>query len=119
MAFVGHSHSGKTTLAEWLLYDEHVLTKKPSNGESTLDSDPVEAARHSSVFSHFMRVPHHSAGNSKDDTNSFLLEISDTPWGDFPSAALAALDGADSAVLVVSAPDGVQSGTVQAFQHCQ
>lgn len=32
--------------------------------------------------------------------------------------AFAALDGTDSAVLVVSAADGVQSGTINAFQHC-
>lgn len=46
------------------------------------------------------------------------MEIADTPYGDFPSDALASLDGADSAVLVVSAADGVQSGTMNAFQHC-
>ena len=110
VAFVGHSHSGKTALVEWMLYDENVIQKKPvKNGESALDSDPIEAARHSSVFSHFCRIPHRSS----------LLELSDTPWGDFPSSALAALDGADSAVIVVSAADGVQSGTIQAYQHCQ
>lgn len=109
VALVGHSHSGKTALAEWMLYDEHVITKKPANGQSSLDSDPIEAARHSSVFSHFIRVPH----------RKHLLEISDTPWGDFPSDALASLDGADSAVLVVSAADGVQTGTLQAYQHCR
>lgn len=60
VALVGHSHSGKTTLAEWMLYDEHQLDKKPTMGESALDFDPVEAHRHSSLFSHFMRVPHKS-----------------------------------------------------------
>jgi len=109
VAIVGHSHSGKTALAEWMLYDEHVITKKPSSGQFQLDSDPVEAARHSSVFSHFMRVMH----------ADHLLELSDTPWGDFPSDALASCDGADSALLVVSAPDGIQSGTTNAYQHCQ
>ena len=92
-----------------MLYDEDVIYQKPSNGESSLDSDPFEAARHSSIFSHFARVPH----------QNHLLEIADTPWGDFPSDACAALDGADGAVIVVSAADGVQSGTVNAYQHCQ
>ena len=108
---MGHSHSGKTALAEWLLYDEHMLLKKPLKGVSALDSDPTEAARHSSVFSHFCRVPHRS--------QQYLLELVDTPWGDFPVSATAALDGTDAAVIVVSAPDGVQSGTIQAYQHCQ
>ena len=51
VALVGHSHSGKTALAEWMLFDEHVITKKPRSGESVLDFDPSENARHSSVFS--------------------------------------------------------------------
>jgi elongation factor G len=92
-----------------MLYDERIITKKPISGESFLDSDPTESSRHSSVFSHFARVPH----------KSHLLEVTDTPWGDFPSDALAALDGADSAVIVVSAADGVQSGTIHAYEHCQ
>ena len=60
-----------------MLFDDHVITKKPVTGASMLDSDPVEAQRHSSVFSHFVRVPH----------KSHLLEVSDAPWGDFPLKA--------------------------------
>lgn len=55
---MGHSHAGKTSLAEWMLFDEKVINQKPTSGKSTLDSDPVEASRHSSLFSHFMRIPH-------------------------------------------------------------
>lgn len=109
VALVGHSHSGKTALAAWMLYDEKVVTKKPTPGESFLDFDPVEADRHSSIFSHFARVPHRGC----------LLEVADTPWGDFPSDAIASLDGADSAVIVVSAADGVQTGTTNAYHHCK
>ena len=109
VAVIGHSHSGKTALVEWMLFDEKVINKRPSAGESFLDSDPVEASRHSSVFSHYARVPH----------RDHCIEIADTPWADFPADALASLDGADSAIIVVSAADGVQSGTKSAFQHCQ
>lgn len=48
-----------------------------------------------------------------------LLEVIDTPWGDFQSDANAALDGSDSAVIVASASDGVQSGTVSSFKYCK
>ena len=109
VAFVGHSHSGKSALIEWMLYDEQMLKKTPVSGLSTLDFDPVEESRHSSIFSHFARVPHRNC----------LLEISDTPWGDFPSDAYATLDGADTAVIVISASDGVQHGTINAFQRCR
>lgn len=109
VALVGHSHSGKSALAEWMLFDEKILTKRPQAGESVLDFDPAESVRHSSVFSHFLRVEH--AGH--------LLEITDTPWGDFQSDANAATNGCDSAVIVASAVDGVQAGTISAFKFCQ
>ena len=92
-----------------MLFDEKVINKRPSAGESFLDSDPVEASRHSSVFSHYARVPH----------RDHCIEIADTPWADFPADALASLDGADSAIIVVSAADGVQSGTKSAFQKLE
>ncbi len=91
-----------------MLYEDKVITQRPTVGKSSLDVDPIEASRHSSLFSHFMRIPH----------REYLLQVADTPYGDFPSDAFAALDGADSAILVVSAADGVQSGTTNAYQHC-
>lgn len=109
VALVGHSHSGKSALAEWMLFDEKVLTKRPQAGESVLDFDPAESARHSSVFSHFLHVQH--AGH--------LIEVTDTPWGDFQSDANAATNGCDSAVIVASAVDGVQAGTISSFKYCQ
>jgi len=51
VALVGHSHSGKTALAEWMMFDNNIITKRPRSGESVLDFDPAESARHSSVFS--------------------------------------------------------------------
>jgi elongation factor G len=104
-----------------MLYDEKVVPtpalqpKKSSSGSGEapslfLDSDPSEKARHSSVFTHFCRVPHRAC----------LLEVSDTPWGDFPCDAVAALHGADSALLVLSAADpGIPASSVQAYQRCR
>jgi elongation factor G len=133
VALVGHSHSGKSALAEWMLYDENVITKRPRPGESVLDFDPAESARHSSVFSRetqrliydlcfdyttallllffvdFVRVPH--AGR--------LIELTDTPWGDFQCDSNAALNGSDGAVIVASASDGLQTGTLTAFKYCR
>ncbi len=39
--------------------------------------------------------------------------------GDFQSDANAALDGSDGAVIVASASDGVQAGTLSSFKYCQ
>mgnify|MGYP003868036335 CR=1 FL=1 len=109
MAFVGHSHHGKTSLLEWMLYDDHVLNKPPSaiHGH-VLDSDAAEAARAHSVFSHFCKCVH---------ATHYLLAMTDTPWGDFPADAVASLEGADASVLVISAADSVQAGTMSAWQH--
>jgi len=82
VAFIGHSHSGKSSLVEWMLFDEEIVSKRPINGLSILDNDPTEASRHSSIFSHYAKVPH----------NDYLFEVMDTPWNDFPSDALASLD---------------------------
>ena len=60
------------------------------------------------LYQDFLRVPHKGR----------LLEITDTPWGDFQSDANAALDGSDSAVIIASASDGVPSGTVSSFKYC-
>lgn len=151
VALVGHSHSGKTALAEWMLFDENVITKRPRSGESVLDFDPAESARHSSVFSRKCRIEdidvttnnlQYSIEISKQRLNQCskpdhvvfvfvssdfirvphagqLLEISDTPWGDFQSDANAALDGSDSAIIVASASDGIQTGTLSSFKYCK
>ncbi len=68
VALVGHSHSGKTALAEWMLFDEHILTKRPQAGESVLDFDPAESARHSSVLSREFQLTHHIVPLLKYDT---------------------------------------------------
>lgn len=50
--------------------------------------------------------------------NFHFYLVADTPFGDFPTDAYSALDGADSAVIVVSAADGIQTNTLNAFEHC-
>jgi len=92
-----------------MLYDDHVLNKPPSaiHGH-VLDSDAAEAARAHSVFSHYCKCVH---------ATHYLLAMTDTPWGDFPADAVASLEGADASVLVISAADSVQAGTMSAWQH--
>lgn len=109
VALTGHSHCGKTALAEWMLFDKHVLTKPPAAQQSALDADPTEVARHASIFSHYCRLVH----------ADHLVALTDTPWGDFPTDAVASLDGADAALWILSAADGVQPGSLSALEHCR
>ncbi|HLG19243.1 MAG TPA: elongation factor G [Bdellovibrionota bacterium] len=104
VAIVGHSHCGKTALAEAILFDEGATTRlgKTLDGTSSLDLEAEEVHRGGSITSHFGWVEH---GGKK-------INFIDTP-GDqnFFLEGLTSLLGADSALVVVSASDGVQLQT--------
>ena len=60
VAFVGHGHSGKTTLADLLLFKAGVGTRAGSvdDGTSLLDTDEEEKEKKQSIFSHVCRYEH-------------------------------------------------------------
>lgn len=105
---VGHGHCGKTSLAEAMLFVNGATSRLGStvDGTSLLDFEPEEHKRGGSITSSFAWIEH-------DDHKINLI---DAP-GDqnFLFDALNAMRGADSAVIVVSAPDGVEVGTERAF----
>ncbi|MBN1335210.1 MAG: elongation factor G [Deltaproteobacteria bacterium] len=109
IALVGHGFSGKTSLGEAMLLDAGVTTRlgHTEQGTSTFDFEPEEQKRGGSIASAFAWVEHQGR----------KINILDTP-GDqnFLYDALAALRGADSAVVVVSAVDGVEVQT-ERFWH--
>ncbi|RMI13891.1 elongation factor G [Cellulomonas triticagri] len=116
VALVGHGGSGKTTLAEALLLRAGAIPRagRVEDGSTVCDHEPEEAARGSSValgvadldWTCSQGCPHR-------------VTLLDTPGSpDFAGALDAALGVADLAVLVVSAVDGVQSGTEAAWRRC-
>ncbi|NOY26887.1 MAG: elongation factor G [Oligoflexia bacterium] len=108
VALVGHGHSGKTSLAESMLFSTGATSRlgKTVDGTSILDFEPEEQKRGGSIASSVAWLEH----------DGHKINILDTP-GDqnFLYDALAALRGADAAVVVVSAPDGVEVGTERLF----
>jgi elongation factor G len=116
VALVGHGGAGKTTLAEAILHRAGVTTRPGSvdAGTSTLDREPEELQRKSSVS---LAVA--SFDWTASDGNTYRVNLLDTPGHpDFEAEVDAALSVADLAVIVVSAADGVEVGTHLAWDKC-
>ena len=110
VGLLAHVDSGKTTLAEGLLYRAGVLRKlgRVDHRDAFLDTDSQERARGITIFAKqaVLTLP---AADGTDETELTLL---DTPGHvDFSAEAERALQVLDYAVLVVSGTDGVQAHT--------
>ncbi|MGI8517824.1 MAG: GTP-binding protein, partial [Acidimicrobiia bacterium] len=104
MALVGHGGSGKTTLAEALLYVTGATTRQGSieAGTSMLDFEPEEQERKISL----------SLAVASVTWLDHKITVIDTPgYIDFSGDARAALRAADLALFVVSGVDGVEVQT--------
>jgi elongation factor G len=109
VALVGHHGAGKTTLAEALLAATGALARRGSveKGTTVMDFEPEEVSRQLSV----------STGIASFTVNGVKVNVLDTPgYADFAGEMLTALANADLAVVVVSATDGVQAQTEDAWR---
>ncbi len=101
---LGHGNSGKTTLAEGLLFTAGAVTRlgKVDEGTASMDFEPEETRRHISISAAFNHLSW-----KKDE-----IFLADTPGDDnFVNEALFAAQAADSAVLTVGAVIGVRNQT--------
>ena len=104
VGITAHVDSGKTTLAEGMLYKSVTIRKagRVDHGDSALDTDDIERGRGITIFSH-------RASLSFGGTEITLL---DTPGHiDFTAETERTFSVLDYAVLVISGTDGVQSHT--------
>ncbi len=108
IALLGHGFSGKTALGEAILFNCGVTTRlgRTDQGTSVFDFEPEEQKRCGSIASAFAWVEHRDV----------KINIIDTP-GDqnFMYDSFAALHGADCALVLISAPDGVEVQTVRVW----
>ena len=105
LTLVGAPGCGKTVLAEALLVRAKVLPQL--EGGKTLDTEPEEIKRRSSVFSKIQGLT----------WEGHEITIADTPGGvDFVGSAIAPLSVMDVAVLVVDATTGVDVPTRQFYE---
>ncbi|MGQ0617206.1 MAG: elongation factor G [Acidimicrobiia bacterium] len=109
VALVGHGGSGKTTLAEALLYAAGAINRmgRVEDGTTVCDFDPEEQKRSLSL----------SLALAPFEWKGHKINLIDTPgYADFFGDVEAALRVADLAVFVVSAVDGVEVQTQAAWK---
>ncbi len=109
VAFVGHGHSGKTTLADLLLFKAGVGTRAGSvdDGTSLLDTDEEEKEKKQSIFSHVCRYEH-------ADHRVNLIDCPGYP--DFIGQVCGALRAVETAVVVLNANAGLEVNARRCFQ---
>jgi elongation factor G len=109
VAVVGHKGAGKTSLIEAAMFVGGAAPKKTKNGDHAggLDDTPEEKAIGATLEARCVSL---KWGKTK-------INLIDTP-GDagFVADTRVALAAADSAIVVVSAKDGVGSGTERVFR---
>jgi elongation factor G len=104
VALVGHGSTGKTSLAEAMLFSSGAIGRlgKVEDGTTASDYDPDENKRKISI--NLSLLPCEWKGKK--------LNIIDTPgYADFVGEMKAGLRAADAAVVVVCATSGVEVGT--------
>ncbi|MFO7986730.1 MAG: elongation factor G [Desulfatiglandaceae bacterium] len=104
VALIAHGGSGKTSLAEAMLFNGKATTRmgKVDDGTSNLDFEPEEIKRQTTLTTAF----HHL------DWKKISINIIDTPGDDnFISDTKLSLQAADGAIVVIDATAGVKVGT--------
>ena len=112
ICLLGHSGSGKSALAESLLYmtDAIVRIGKNADGNTVSDYDPEEIKRNISISTSVIPLEY----------KGIKINLLDAPGGfDFSGAVVEALRAADAAILVCSAKDGITVGFEKAWKYCE
>ena len=112
IALVGHGGSGKTSLAEIMLFKAGVTNRigRVEDGNTVMDYEPEELRRQSSISSSFHQF------NWKKHT----INIIDTP-GDqnFFNDTKFCMPAADCAIFLIDAVDGIKVQTEQAWEFAR
>jgi elongation factor G len=110
IALAGHRASGKTSLADALLYQAKAVDRRGSVDDATSvsDYDEEEHKRHFSIDTSVLHLEHKGK----------QIRLLDTP-GDpaFVGAALGALGAVENVLVVVSAANGVEVNTRRMFHE--
>src|SRR5262245_17044778 len=112
VALAGHGASGKTSLADALLFAAGATTRKGSvdEGTSALDYDDEEKRRHFTIDCHLGHL----------DWNGKQVHLIDSPgYPDFIGNALSALAAVENVILAISGPAGIEVNTRRLFQEAR
>jgi elongation factor G len=111
VVLLGHSHDGKTMLAEAMLFASGAVARMgaPDMSTATMDFEPEEQRRKISI----------NLGVGFAEHNGYKINILDAPgFLDFAGQALSGLRVAESAVVVVGPGDHLAVGTEVAWEQC-
>src|ERR1044071_4399473 len=104
VVLLGHAGSGKTTLAECMLYEAGLITRRGTIAERNTIGDyhELEQERGNSIFSKLMHTK----------WRGYKINIIDTPgYDDFVGEVISALRVADTGVMLLNAEMGVEVST--------
>ena len=111
VVLLGHSHDGKTTLAEAMLFASGAIARLGSTDQATatMDYEPEEQKKKISI----------NLGVGSVEHNGYKLNILDAPgFFDFAGQVLSGLRVAEGAVVVVGPSPQLAVGTEIAWEHC-
>ena len=112
IVLAAHSGAGKTTLADAMYYKTGAVNRRGRVDDQTSLSDyePEEHERGSSIQMAILPC----------EWKDHKINVLDTPgYPDFRGDMLSAMSVADAAVLVISAPSGIEVGSIQAWQAAE
>ncbi len=104
IVLLGHAGSGKTTLAECMLYEAGIISRRGSVAEKNTVADyhELEQERGNTIFSKLLHTK----------WKGYKINIIDTPgYDDFVGEVISALRVADTGVMLLNATHGVEVGT--------
>jgi len=111
VVLLGHSHDGKTMLAEAMLFASGTIQRMgaPDQGTATMDFEPEEHKRKISI----------NLGVGFAEHNGFKINILDAPgFFDFVGQALSGLRVAEGAIVVVGPGSQLPVGAEVAWEIC-
>ena len=112
VCLLGHSGSGKTALAESLLFMTNAINRmgKSADGNTVCDFDAEEIRRQISI----------STALAPIEYKGCKINLLDTPGAfDFAGEVMEALRAADAAIIVCSAKDGISVGFEKVWKYCE
>lgn len=110
ITLAGHNGSGKTSLAEALLYKAGASDRlgKTSDGTAVCDYDPEEIKRGISI----------NTSLASFEYNDFKINLLDTPGlFDFAAEMIEGICACDTVMITVSAKSGVKVGAKKAYEE--
>lgn len=111
IGLIGHNGTGKTSLAESLLYYSKVTDRlgKIEDGSTVLDFDAEEKKRQFSI----------SLSVAPIELEHVKVNVIDIPgYDDFKGEWIQGMRAVDVATIVVSGVSGIKAGTERAWEYC-